>query len=102
MAAFIVCALTGALQIALLSITLKGALNGKMKAALISVLLKTAVYAVGFSVLYFFFMDSILYGAVGFIVGVLLSFVCILIKTRTKPDINATKGVDDNEHGGTD
>lgn len=102
MAAFIFCAIIGGVQTVLLSVVLKGALCGKMKATLVSLLLKFLVYAVGFSVLYFFFMQSIFYAAAGFIAGVVVSFICVAIKARKESRADAGKGDDVNEHGGAD
>ncbi len=102
MVAFFFCAVIGGLQAVLLSVVVKGALGGKMKATLISLLLKFLVYAIGFSVLYFFFMQSIYYAAAGFIAGVVASVVIIAVKTRKDNSAVTKKGDDVNEHGGAD
>ena len=102
MVAFFLCAVIGGLQVVLLSVVLKGALGGKMKATLISLLLKFLVYAIGFSVLYFFFMQSIYYAAAGFVAGVVVSVVFVAVKTRKDNSAVAKKGDDVNEHGRAD
>ena len=103
MSAFIFCAAVGALQTALLSIVLKGALGGKMKQTLIALFLKMLVYGIGFTILYFFFLDNIFYAAAGLIAGVIASFPVVAIKSfkKLKSD-SIDKGDDVNGHGGAD
>lgn len=78
--AFLVCAITGVLQTYLLSVVLKGALNGSMKQAGVALLGKILCYGITFELLWFLFMDKILYCAAGFIVGVIISVIIIAIK----------------------
>jgi hypothetical protein len=85
-----------------LSNVLKGTLDGKMKSMLTSLLLKFLVYAIGFAVLYFFFMDSIIYAGAGFIAGVLISFIILAIKMKKTDKNNKEKGDDTIGHGGID
>ena len=75
MIAFIVCALAGVLQAYLLSVVLKGALNGSMKQAGLALLGKFLCYGITFALLWFLFMDRVLYCAAGFIVGVIISVI---------------------------
>ncbi len=100
MIAFFFCAVVGSLQTLLLSVVLKGALSGRMKAAVIALLLKMFMYAIGFSVLYFFFMDSVYYAAAGFAAGIIMSVIYTAIKNKNKPIDNIEKGDDQNEYGG--
>ena len=102
MVAFKFCAVIGVFQMLFLSNVLKGTLDGKMKSMLISLLLKFLVYAIGFAVLYFFFMDSIIYAGAGFIAGVLVSFIILAIKMKKTDKNNKEKGDDTIGHGGTD
>ncbi len=102
MIAFVFCAVIGAFQMLFLSTVLKGALGGKMKSMLISLLLKFLVYAIGFAVLYFFFMDSIIYAGAGFVAGALISFIILAIKMEKTDKNNKEKGDDTIGHGGTD
>lgn len=102
MVAFIFCAVIGVFQMLFLSNVLKGTLDGKMKSMLISLLLKFLVYAIGFAVLYFFFMDSIIYAGAGFIAGVLISFIILAIKMKKTDKNNKEKGDDTIGHGGID
>ncbi len=98
MLAFLFCTIIGVFQMLFLSTVLKGVMGGKMKVMLISLLLKFLVYAIGFAMLYFFFMDSIIYAGAGFIVGVLISFVVIAIKMKK----TMGKGDDVIEHSRAD
>ena len=100
MLAFIFCAIIGAVQTVLLSVVLKGALGGKMKDTLIALLLKLLTYGIGFTVLYFFFLDSIFYAAAGLIAGVIVSFTVVAVKgfEKIKSD-SINKGDDVNGHG---
>ncbi len=86
MIAALVGALVGFLQVYLLGNTLKGAVDGVIKTALISLLLKFFVYTVGFTLLYFFFMDKVVYVSVGFITGVIGGMVFTAVKLKRKGD----------------
>ncbi len=100
MFAFILCAVIGILQTALLSIVLKGVLAGNMRKTLAFLVLKFLVYATGFLILYFFFMQSIMYAAAGFIAGVVISFSFVAVKTiKETKKIDNSKGDDVNGHG---
>ncbi len=93
------CAVIGGLQTYLLSIVLKSALNGDIKSAALALLGKFVCYGIAFALLWFFFMESVLYAAVGFIVGVVMSIIVIAIRSfRNKSD----EGDDLNEHGRAD
>lgn len=99
MVAFIFSMLVGAIQIVLLSVMLKGALKGDMKKAIVPLLLKFFVYAIGFTALYFFFMDSIYFVASGLVTGVVIGLISTLIYTKKK---EKQKGDDTGEHGRAD
>ncbi len=78
----------GVLQVVLLGNTLKGALSGVTKTALSSLMLKFLLYAVGFTLLYFFFMDKVIYISVGLIVGIVVGIVITALNFKRKGDDN--------------
>ncbi len=82
----IVAALFGAFQVILLGKTLTGALNGVIKTAVISLILKFLLYAVGFTLLYFFFMDKVVYISIGLIVGIVIGTVITAVNFKRKGD----------------
>ncbi len=95
MAAFIFCLVVGFLQTVLLSVCLTGALAGNMKKALISILLKSALYGVSFTILYFVFIDSVIFAGAGFVAGVIASVIFIALKSF----FDNKKGDDKIDHG---
>ena len=98
MIAFIVCALTGVLQAYLLSVVLKGALNGSMKQAGLALLGKFLCYGITFALLWFLFMDKVLYCAAGFIVGVIISVIIIAFNNlKIKSAEKSSEGDGENE-----
>ncbi len=82
----VISAIVGALQVVLLGNTLKGALNGVMKTAIISLFLKFLLYAVGFTLLYLFFMDKVAYISIGFIIGIVIGMVITAVNFKRKGD----------------
>lgn len=98
MIAFIVCALTGVLQAYLLSVVLKGALNGSMKQAGLALLGKFLCYGITFALLWFLFMDKVLYCAAGFITGVIASVIIITFNNlKNKSAEKSTEGDGESE-----
>ncbi len=102
MTAFIFCLIIGFLQTALLSVVLKGALCGEMKKTVIALLSKLAVYAVGFTVLYFFFLNSVIYAGAGFIAGVVASVIFVVIKSKNSNNFKSVKGDDTSDNSRAD
>lgn len=97
MVAFIVSLTIGVVQTILLNLLLKSAVGGKMKQLLLSFFAKFIVYALGFTALYFFFLDEIKFVAAGLIAGVVISFIGIAIKIKKNKTDN-TEGDDADEH----
>ncbi len=99
MLAFLFCLAVGFSQTVLLSIVLKGAFAGDMKKAVIALLLKLAVYGTGFTVLYFFFLKSVIYAGAGFIAGVVASVIYVVLKAKKDSASEKIKGDESGEHG---
>ena len=94
---FLICAVTGGLQTYILSVVLKGALSGNMKSTLLALLGKFFCYGVALALLWFLFMDDIIYGAAGFVVGVVASVIGVAVKSRkTKTNNESSDKGDDS------
>jgi uncharacterized MAPEG superfamily protein len=75
-------ALYGAFEVALLSLVLKNVLTGNMTKSVIFLLAKFISYGVAFSLVYFFFMESVKFLAIGYTLGVIVSIPLILFFSK--------------------
>ena len=72
----------GILEVFLLNLLLKNALKGNMKISVIFLFVKLFSYAVALMLIYFFFLNSVKYLAIGYTVGVIISIPAILLISK--------------------
>ncbi len=90
-------ALYGAFEVALLSLVLKNVLKGNMTNSVIFLLAKFISYGVAFSLVYFFFMESVKLLGIGYAAGIVAAIpVILLLSKRNNEKENSSKG-DDNK-----
>ena len=87
----------GFLEVFLLNILLKNALKGNMTKAVISLLIKFASYGAAFALIYFFFLESVKFLAIGYTIGVILSIPLILLLSKKNNKKQTSNEGDDNK-----
>ena len=76
----------GILEVFLLNLLLKSALKGNMTKSVVFLFLKLISYAVALALIYFFFLESVKYLAIGYTVGVIISIPFILLISKKNND----------------
>ena len=87
----------GILEVFLLNLLLKNALKGNMKNSVIFLFLKLFSYVVALILIYFFFLNSVKYLAIGYTVGVIVSIPAILLISKKNDKITLPSKGDDNK-----
>ncbi|MBE6748276.1 MAG: hypothetical protein E7557_03495 [Ruminococcaceae bacterium] len=87
----------GILEIFLLNLLLKNVLKGNMTSSVIFLFIKLISYAVALALIYFFFLDSVKYLAIGYTVGVIISIPFILLLSKKNNNIIKSNEGDDNK-----
>ena len=72
----------GILEVFLLHILLKSALSGDLKKAILPLFIKLMSYGVALLLIYFFFMESVKFLAIGYTIGVIVSIPLILLASK--------------------
>ena len=82
----------GILEVFLLHILLKSALSGDLKKSILPLFIKLMSYGAALLLIYFFFMESVKFLAIGYTLGVILSIPLILFfskkNEKTKKEIS--------------
>ncbi len=90
----------GILEVFLLHILLKSALSGDLKKTILPLFIKLMSYGVALLLIYFFFMESVKFLAIGYTTGVIISIPLILLFSKKDSKTNkkeiSNKG-DDNK-----
>lgn len=90
----------GILEVFLLHILLKSALSGDLKKTILPLFIKLMSYGVALLLIYFFFMESVKFLAIGYTTGVIISILLILLFSKKNSKTNkkeiSNKG-DDNK-----
>lgn len=85
----------GILEVFLLNLLLIFVLKGDMKKSVIFLFLKLISYAVALALIYFFFLDSVKYLAIGYTAGVIISIPLILLTSKKNDNkAKSSKGDD--------
>ena len=87
----------GILEVFLLNLLLKNALKGNMKISVIFLFVKLFSYAVALMLIYFFFLNSVKYLAIGYTVGVIISIPAILLISKKNDKSTLPSKGDDNK-----
>ena len=87
----------GILEVFLLNLLLKNALKGNMKNSVIFLFLKLFSYVVALILIYFFFLNSVKYLAIGYTVGVIVSIPAILLISKKNDKSTLPSKGDDNK-----
>ncbi len=87
----------GILEVFLLNLLLKNALKGNMKNSVIFLFVKLFSYAVALVLIYFFFLNSVKYLAIGYTVGVIISIPGILLISKKNDKKSVSSKGDDNK-----
>lgn len=87
----------GILEVFLLNLLLKNALKGNMKNSVIFLFLKLFSYAAALILIYFFFLNSVKYLAIGYTVGVIVSIPAILLISKKNDKSTLPSKGDDNK-----
>lgn len=87
----------GFLEVFLLNLLLKNVLKGDMTNSVIFLFIKLLSYAVALILIYFFFMESVKFLAIGYTVGVLASIPIILLISKRGNKQNIQEKGDDNK-----
>ena len=87
----------GILEVFLLNLLLKNALKGNMKNSVIFLFLKLFSYVVALILIYFFFLNSVKYLAIGYTVGVIISIPAILLISKKNDKRTLPSKGDDNK-----
>ncbi len=87
----------GILEVFLLNLLLKNALKGNMKNSVIFLFLKLFSYVVALILIYFFFLNSVKYLAIGYTVGVIISIPAILLISKKNDKSTLPSKGDDNK-----
>ena len=72
----------GILEVFLLHILLKSALSGDLKKAILPLFIKLMSYGVALLLIYFFFMETVKFLAIGYTIGVIISIPIILLISK--------------------
>lgn len=72
----------GILEVFLLHILLKSALSGDLKKSILPLFIKLMSYGVALLLIYFFFMESVKFLAIGYTIGVIVSIPLILLASK--------------------
>ena len=72
----------GILEVFLLHILLKSALSGDLKKAILPLFIKLISYGAALLLIYFFFMESVKFLAIGYTLGVIISIPLILLTSK--------------------
>lgn len=72
----------GILEVFLLHILLKSALSGDLKKSILPLFIKLMSYGAALLLIYFFFMESIKFLAIGYTLGVIVSIPLILFFSK--------------------
>ena len=72
----------GILEVFLLHILLKSALSGDLKKSILPLFIKLMSYGVALLLIYFFFMESVEFLAIGYTLGVIVSIPLILFFSK--------------------
>lgn len=82
----------GILEVFLLHILLKSALSGDLKKSILPLFIKLMSYGAALLLIYFFFMESVKFLAIGYTLGVIVSIPLILFfskkNEKTKKEIS--------------
>lgn len=82
----------GILEVFLLHLLLKSALSGDLKKSILPLFIKLMSYGAALLLIYFFFMESVKFLAIGYTLGVILSIPLILFfskkNEKTKKEIS--------------
>ena len=82
----------GILEVFLLHILLKSALSGDLKKSILPLFIKFMSYGAALLLIYFFFMESVKFLAIGYTLGVIVSIPLILFfskkNEKTKKEIS--------------
>ena len=90
----------GILEVFLLHILLKSALSGDLKKTILPLFIKLMSYGVALLLIYFFFMESVKFLAIGYTIGVIVSIPLILLaskKSSEKTQKQISNEGDDNK-----
>ena len=90
-------ALYSAFEVALLSLVLKNVLKGNMTNSVIFLLLKFISYGAAFSLVYFFFMESVKLLGIGYAAGVVAAIPVILLFSKRNDKKETSNKGDDNK-----
>lgn len=72
----------GILEVFLLHLLLKSALSGDLKKTVLPLFIKLMSYGVALLLIYFFFMESVKFLAIGYTLGVAVSIPLILLFSK--------------------
>ena len=72
----------GILEVFLLHILLKSALSGDLKKTILPLFIKLMSYGAALLLIYFFFLDSVKFLAIGYTIGVVVSIPLILLFSK--------------------
>ena len=72
----------GILEVFLLHILLKSALSGDLKKSILPLFIKLMSYGAALLLIYFFFMESVKFLAIGYTLGVIVSIPLILFFSK--------------------
>jgi len=72
----------GILEVFLLHLLLKSALSGNLKKTILPLFIKLMSYGAALLLIYFFFLDSVKFLAIGYTIGVVVSIPLILLFSK--------------------
>lgn len=72
----------GILEVFLLHLLLKSALSGNLKKTILPLFIKLMSYGAALLLIYFFFLDSVKFLAIGYTIGVIVSIPLILLFSK--------------------
>ena len=72
----------GILEVFLLHLLLKSALSGNLKKTILPLFIKLMSYGAALLLIYFFFLDSVKFLAIGYTIGVIVSIPVILLFSK--------------------
>jgi membrane protein CcdC involved in cytochrome C biogenesis len=76
----------GILEVFLLHLLLKSALSGNLKKTILPLFIKLMSYGAALLLIYFFFLDSVKFLAIGYTIGVIVSIPLILLFSKRKSE----------------